>query len=576
MSDTESYWTKRIMSRRQALRRAAAAGGGLTVLGLAACRGAAKPTSPTGATAASKTPLDPTKGKQGGKIVIQQFDDPGGGLELIKVRNAGTYQFAGFTHDGLLEYRNGTPAYDGYDFTPQPNLAQAMPEQTDPQTYVFKLRPAKFHNGRAMTSEDVKYSYETYAFGKDSAWKNDWPWLDKVETPDPQTAVVKSKFPYADALQGMAAKYSGMILCKEHQESPDAEKKLLGSGPFLFVEYQPPVVSRYKRNPDYHRQPYPYFDEIEFLEKSDIEKKIADFSAHNVHMTYYFPPEERDRVKKARPDAQLFTYLRGSDALFMRTDKPPFNDKRVRQALSMAIDRKALSQAVAQGEGEPDQTLSIAGKYYGFRKPSEFGAAAKYWNYDPQAAKQLLQAAGVSLPLKFEVQHWNATVVGQKFVDNIILIEAMWRNAGLAEVKDTELTFGQAAGTISIGNYPDTNWATNTVGYNPSPDLGSHLRNSFLWPAEGIKGPPTLNVGYVNNPQLNVLLERQIGQFNKDERHQTLQQIEDVLAEEQYRIEGVTTSYNFFGDPSVKNMQTPVSASNGALPYVKYWWFDKA
>ena len=64
--------------------------------------------------------------------------------------------------------------------------------------------------------------------------------------------------------------------------------------------------------------------------------------------------------------------------------------------------------------------------------------------------------------------------------------------------------------------------------------------------------------------------------MNKQERTQTFRQIEDILAEEQYRIKGVTTSYNFFGDPSVKNMQTPVNASNGALPFVKYWWFDKA
>ena len=572
MAETLNYWSRARVGRRGLLRGAVLAGGGLSVAGLAACKSSNKTTS-TGAKPAAKTVLDPTKGKQGGKIVIQQYGDPGGGLELIKIRNAGTYQFAGFTHDGLLEYRNGTPAYDGYDFTPQPNLAQAMPEQPDTQTYVFKLRPAKFHNGRAMTSEDVKYSYERL-IAADSAWKNDWPWLDHVETPDPQTAVVKSKYPHADALSGMAAKYSGMILCKEHQESPEAEKKLLGSGPFLFVDYQPPVVSHYKRNPDYHRQPFPYFDEIEFLENSDSEKKVADFIAHHTHMTYYFPPEQRDRIKKARPDAQFWTYLRGSDALYMHSDRPPFNDKRVRQALSMAIDRKALSQAVAQGEGEPDQTLSIAGVYWGFRRPKDLGAAAKYWNYDPQAAKQLLQAAGVSLPLKFEVLHWNATVVGQQFVDNITLIESQWRNAGIADVKDGEQTFGQQTQTTAIGNYQDAYWATNTIGYNPSPDIGTALKTSFSWPPEGIKGPPTLNTGYVNNPQLTDLVQKQLGQFNKDERQQTFRQIEDILAEEQYRIVGVTTSYNFFGDPSVKNMQTPVSASNGALPYVKYWWFD--
>jgi len=574
MDGERSYWSRRPISRRIALRTAALTAGGAAALGLSACSSGAKnggggakaPVAPAAA-------LDPTKGNHGGKIVIQQYGDPGGGLELVKIRNFGVHQLAGFTHDGLLEFRNGTPAFPGTDIGVQPSLAQAMPEQPDPQTYVFKIRPAKFQNGRTLVAGDVKYSYDLYAFGADSALKGDWVFLDSVQAPDDQTVVVKTKFPYADALQDMAQRYSGEILCKEWQESPDSQKKLLGSGPFLFVDYQPPVASHYRRNPDYQRQPYPYFDEIEFLENSDVEKKIADFSAKQVHMTYWFDEEATDRVKKARPDAQSWTYPGSMGNVFFRCDKPPFNDKRVRQALSMAIDRKALSQATTEGKGEPDQALSISGVYWGFRKPSDLGAAAKYWNYDPQAAKQLLQAAGVSLPMKFEMPHWNASVIGQKFVDAITLIEAQWRNAGIADVKDTELTFGQAAGTISIGNYDAAQWYPSTVGYVP--DIGLTVKNQLWSPPDGIKAPPTLNVTYCNDQQLSALLDKQIGQFNKDERVQTFRQIEDILAEQQYRVGTITITNTWFGDPSVKNMQTARDAYNGAIPYVKYWWFDK-
>src|SRR5262249_48667346 len=191
-----------------------------------------------------------------------------------------------------------------------------------------------------------------------------------------------------------------IILCKEHQESADAEKRFVGTGPYLFVEYQPPTITRYKRNPDYHRQPYPYFDEIERLGTSDSEKKIADFSAKQVQMTYWFPPEERDRVKKVRPEAQLWTYVPGGPQLVLRNDQPPWNDKRVRQALSMAIDRKAIIQAVRAGEGEADQWLTYGGEYWGFRKPKDLGAAAKNFEYNVAEAKKLLEAAGASLPLK--------------------------------------------------------------------------------------------------------------------------------------------------------------------------------
>ena len=372
MSQQDSYWARRIVSRRAALRASLAAGGGAFMLGVAGCGGGSDGGSKPAEQAKSGEALDPTKGKRGGKLVIQAYGDPGAGLELWKIRNPGVHQMAGFTHDGLLEHRNGTPAFDGGDIFPQPNLAQAMPEQPDPQTYIYKLRPAKFHNGRQLTSEDVKYTYERNA-RSDSAWRLDYTWLDTVTTPDANTVVIKTKYPFSDALMAMTHRYTGEIWAKEWEESPEHEKKLMGTGPFLFVAYEPPVISKYKRNPEYHRQPYPYFDEIDFLGTSDPEKKIADFSSKQVHMTYWFPPEERDRVKKARPDAQMWGYRTGLGSVYLRTDVKPFNDKRVRQAFQMSLDRKAIASALTAGEGEPDQALSIAGTFWGFRKPSGAG-----------------------------------------------------------------------------------------------------------------------------------------------------------------------------------------------------------
>jgi peptide/nickel transport system substrate-binding protein len=583
--DQSSYWTRRTASRRVLLRGAAAIGGGSAALSfLAACGGGNTSTTSTGTSstapsaagataAAPAAALDPTKGKQGGKFIWQSYGDPGAGLELIKARNQGVHQMASLVIEGLLEFRNGTPAFKGTDIETQPSLAQAMPEQPDGQTYVFKLRPAKFHNGRTVTSEDVKYSIERYA-GPESAWKNDMPWFDKVETPDPQTAVVKTKNIYADTLQTLAARDVCMILAREHQESPDAEKKFLGTGPYLFVEYNPPTLTRYKRNPEYHRQPYPYFDEIDRLGTSDPEKKVADFSSKQVHMTYWFPPEERDRIKKVRPDAQLWTYVPGGPQLVMRNDVAPYNDKRVRQALSMAIDRKALIQAVRSGEGEPDQWLTYGGEYWGFRKPKDLGESAKNFEFNVAEAKKLLTAAGVTLPLKVnDLLTWNATVIGQKHVDQIVLITTQWRNAGVVDAKLNEMTFGQLASTGSIGNYEAMQWQPNVTGTIPT--MGIILRNNFWAPPEGIKGPPTLNLSYTNNPELSMLVEKQLTQLKKEERIQTLRRIEDILADEMYRIPGVPDVTNWFGDPSVKNMQTPREAYNGATPYLKYWWFEK-
>src|SRR5947208_12179946 len=118
---------------------------------------------------------------------------------------------------GLLEFPSGTPVASGTDIQPQPNLAQAVPEMPpDGLTYVFKLRQAKFHNGRQVTSEDVKYSFDKYAL--DSAWRTDLPWYERTEAPDAQTVVLKTKTPFADTLQALTGYNNMEVLAKEHQE----------------------------------------------------------------------------------------------------------------------------------------------------------------------------------------------------------------------------------------------------------------------------------------------------------------------------------------------------------------------
>jgi len=571
------YWTRKI-SRRRAI-----AVTGSTALGaafLTACGGGSSDSGSSGGSTTTKQtgPLGQaaTQGKRGGKLVWQSYGDPGGGLELMKIRNQGVHQMAGLTHDGLLEFKNGTPEVPGDDQSVQPNLAAAFPEQApDKVTYTFKLRPAKFHNGRAVTSEDVKYSFDRYANGADSAWKADWAWYDKAETPDAQTVVIKAKFPYAD-LQASLAQYRGnVILAKEHEESAEHEKKLMGSGPFTFVDYSAPNSASYKRNPEYHRQPFPYFDEVLRIGARDDEKMIADFSAKNTHVTYWLDPEATTRLKKARPDAQIWSYVsRGSNTFYVRTDKAPFNDERVRQALSMAINRKAYVDAINAGEGEPDQALSWSGSYYNFRKPKDLGAAAKFWNFDVAEAKKLLAASGASLPLKFELPHWDPTVIGQKFVDGVTLIEAQWKQSGIADVTDKNLTFGQAASTVSIGNYDTIYWGPNTTSSNP--DVGFQVRNKYYSPPEGIKAAPTLNLGWINDRQLSDLAEKQLGILDRNERISVFHAMEDILAAKMYHIVSATNVTAYFGDPSLKNAQMSADSYNGALPWMKYWWFDKA
>jgi len=561
-----SYWGRYTISRRTALRGLVAAGG-LAALSLAGCGSddSSSPDEESGSGASSSG-----EAKPGGRLIIQ----PTGyatTLVLVTSRNNTTAGLAGFTHSGLLQLKNGRPIVPGTDVTVEPDLAVAMPEQADPLTYVFKLNPAaKFHSGRPVTSEDVKYSLERYAKDPGSAYVSTWTWLDRVEAPDAQTVVVKTTAPYADAIGSLCGYQDGFILAKEHEESAEAKTKLMGSGPFLFVNTEAPVITRFKRNPDYFKKPLPYFDEVHMLGTADFAKRFADFSSGNVHVTYWHAAEERDQLAAARPKARKFQYEYAGYNVIMRTDMMPFKDERVRRALSMAIDRKALRDATGKGEGEDDQAFSWTVSTWGFRKPSQLGEAAQYWKFDVQAAKQLLSAANAG-NFKTKMYHWDPTVIGQAYVDQAVLIQTQWRNNLGIEVEDVSQQFAQLYGGAVAGNYEGTYFFPGGGGVI-SPAPGIAFRNGVWSPPEGITAP-TANSGYINDPELSAAADKQATQLDLNERKQTFKVMEEIMAKKMYRITTSTFTTTYFADEKLQDVQMPITATNSAMAGVKYWWF---
>ena len=564
MSETSSYWTRKTVSRRAALRAAAAAGGGAVALSLIGCGGDGEKEEGQAKGAGA---VDSAKGNPGGRLVMQNVSHHF--VNLIIKSTPGLYTISGFVHSGLLAQAYGRPPSNGLDPGSEPDLAEALPEQLPDQlSYRFKLRPAQFHNGRTVTAEDVKYSFERQAFNDQSALRPRFFWLDKVDAPDPTTVVIKTKFPYAEAIQQLTAEWIGFVMAKEFEESPEAATKMMGSGPYIWVGDQPPVQTTFRKNPNYYLKPYPYFDEIVLLGSSDPIKQQADFISKQVHVPYFSTEHPRDDIKKARPDALTFFYPNPGLRLFLRVDQEPFKDKRIRQALSMAINRKAIREAISKGEGEDDKMFSPThGPKWAFRKPSEMGASAKFWNFDPKAALDLARAAGVKLPLEFPMGYWDATATGQHVTDSATLTQAHWRQAGLANVTDYAQTQGQWATTMAQGRWDGAYLFQNAVFTDP----GSNWYRGLYSPPGGVT-PPTSNWGYVNDPKLNAALEKQLQQFNLEERKQTIRQIEDIVAEEQYIIFLSTYSFNYFADPSVKNIVVPYFRYTGSAHYVKYWW----
>ena len=545
---------RRRVSRRSTLRMGAA-GVGLTSLFVAACGGEGKKEE-TGdpsakselrtATAQAATTKQP---KLGGSVSSQLPTAPPS-LDPYTQTSFLTQWAAGFTYSKLLRFKSGVPEVNPDDFTMEPDLAQAMPEQPDPLTLVFKLKPAKWHNvpptnGRPLTVEDVRYALDRYQNFERSVWKALWAHVDKLETPDAQTLVIKTKFPYADTIQLAGGHTGAFIAPRELAESPEAGTRMVGSGYYILKEYQTGVSLTYTKNPDYYNAPQPYFDELKLFIVTDQSKRVAAFSAKAVTLTYLFLPEERDQLKRNRPDAKFEETQGIGGYIYLRTDKPPFNDKRVRQALSMGINRKAIRDAITKGEGQPDQIV-----YVGFqdwaRKVKDLGPAAKYWDHNPAEARQLLAAAGAS-NLTFDWHHADAAVYQQSYVDIATLTQAQWKEIGVTAV-DRPAPYAQYISTTYQGNYEGIGHSPRAVFY-----FMDYLSERLYTAPSGQRG--RINLSYVNNPQLNQLLDKQRGQFEVAERKKTVTEIESICAEEQYEIYFSTDTRTYFWDPDIENLR---------------------
>ena len=316
-------------------------------------------------------------------------------------------------YDRLTEFKRGTTEV-------VPGLAESWDIADGGKTITFHLRKGvKFHSlkdfkpTRDFNADDVIWSF-------DRQWKPDHPYskvsggkydyfndmdmptlLDSVTKSDDHTIVMKLKEPNVAILANLAMdfmaigskEYADFLLKKGTPEQFDQAP--VGTGPFSFVAYQKDSVIRYKANKDYYGEK-PLVDDLVFAITPDATARYAKLKAGECHVNAYPRPADLDEMKK---DASLkVVSAPGLNVAFwaFNVNKPPFDKKEVRQALSMAIDRDAIIKDVYLGNGEKAKTLIPATMW-------SYNDKIVDYPYDPEKAKTLLAAAGVQTPLEIDL-----------------------------------------------------------------------------------------------------------------------------------------------------------------------------
>ena len=290
---------------------------------------------------------------------------------------------------------------------PAPSLAESWTISKDGLTYTFKLhRGVKFHDGSVMTSKDVKATYDKIIFppaGVGSTRKGQYAVVEVVEAPDPSTVRFRLKWPSAAFLASLSSPwnfiYKADLLAKDIHWY---EKNVMGTGPFIFVEHVKGSHVVGKKNPNYWDKGKPYLDGFRALFVKDTAAQVAMIRGERAHIQFRsFTSAHRDSLKAALKD-KITVQESPWDCILlvaMNHEKKPFDDKRVRRALTLAIDRYAGSQALSR--------IAIVKEVAGVLVPGtpyatpgdELAKLAGYWpaiDASRAEAKRLLKEAGAA------------------------------------------------------------------------------------------------------------------------------------------------------------------------------------
>jgi peptide/nickel transport system substrate-binding protein len=228
------------------------------------------------------------------------------------------------------------------------DLCTEMPEPTDGgKTYTFKIRDdVKFHNGDKLTAEDIAASLNKIAFppaGTLSPRATDFMMVDKIEAPDAHTVVIHLKFATSAFLPALADPYNWIYQKKVLDKDPHwYEQNIMGSGPFKFAGYEVGQQIKGVRNPDYYHKGLPYLDGFVGIyapkQATQLDAIRADRAATEFRG---YPPAAIDQLKQELGDQIV---IQQSDwnctvGAWINHKKKPFDDVRVRRALTLALDR---------------------------------------------------------------------------------------------------------------------------------------------------------------------------------------------------------------------------------------------
>ena len=311
---------------------------------------------------------------------------------------------------------------------PQPVLAESW-ETPDDLTYVFTLRQnVTFHNGKTMTADDVKHTFDRIkAEATASPWASQFAPVDEIEATDDKTVTFRLNAPYGPFLATLSALYASIV---PNDDTIDLQSEMVGTGAFTLDTWEQDTETVMVAHAGYWNPDQPKVETLTWRILPEESARLAAVRTGEIHITSIADPLTVQSASESEGVTVLEQETTDYYLLGFNTAEPPFDDVKVRQALSLAIDRQAIVDAVFFGRGQVSGPLvPTLGEW---AQPVE---QLPNYTVDRDKAQSLLEEAGQS-DLSFTI------VVGslyQEFVNIALVIQDQLAEIGVtAELEQVE------------------------------------------------------------------------------------------------------------------------------------------
>ncbi|MEI8610049.1 ABC transporter substrate-binding protein [Enterovibrio sp. Hal110] len=422
-------------------------------------------------------------------------------------------------YEGLVRYKDGT-------LEVEPALAESWTVSEDGKTYTFTLRSGvTFHDGSALTAEAVTFNFDRMLDEK-HPFHHTGPFplsfffssIEDVEAVDAKTVKFTLNAPYAPFLSNLAYP-TGLIVSPEavKKHGKEVGRHPSGTGPFRFAEWASNRKVVLVRNDDYWSDKAK-LEAVVFRPITDANTRVAEMLAGSIDMMVEVPP---NALSEFQNDRYQVSEQAGPHVWFLilNAKEGPFADKRMRQAVNYAINKKALVEGVLEGTAEVaagPTPPAFAWAYNDSLQP---------YPYDPEKAKALIKEAGQEgATLTFYV-----TEGGSGMLDPVPMgtaIQADLKAVGLNATIET-YEWNTFLGKVNPGlegkaDMAEMAWMTN------DPDTLPYLAlRTDAWPDKG-----GFNSGYYSNPKVDKLLEAAREATDQDERASLYREMQEIVQDD--------------------------------------------